>query len=129
MTYEEIVKKVTQASKKIEKGKIKEHAAIEIDVEGEGEGAFYVELSEEKVTVAPYEYYDRDCRIHAGADVIMDLITGKTDAVTALSEGKLAVEGDIEKAIVLANAFKSASEKKPAEKKATVKKTTVKKRV
>lgn len=42
MTYEELVKKVKKVVEKIDKGAVKEHAAIEIDIEGEGEGAFYV---------------------------------------------------------------------------------------
>lgn len=53
MTYEELVKKVKKVVEKIDKGAIKEHAAIEIDIEGEGEGAFYVELDKDKVAVEP----------------------------------------------------------------------------
>ncbi len=63
MTYEEVVKKVKKAVEKIDKGAIKEHSAIEIDIEGDGEGAFYVELDKDKVAVEAYEYYDNDCKI------------------------------------------------------------------
>ena len=69
MTYEEIVKKIKQVAGKIDKGAIKEHVAIEVDIEGEGEGAFYVELNKDKVTVEPYEYYDSDCKIRVEAQV------------------------------------------------------------
>ena len=48
MTYEEVVKKVKNAVEKIDKGAIKEHSTIEIDIEGEGEGAFYVELDKDR---------------------------------------------------------------------------------
>ena len=47
MTYEELVKKVKKVVEKIDKGAVKEHTAIEIDIEGEGEGAFYVELDKD----------------------------------------------------------------------------------
>ena len=133
MTYEEIVKKASTAAKKLDKDAIKEHAAIQIDIEGEGEGAFYVELDNGKVDVEPYEYYDNDCKIKAAADVIIDLLSGKVDAGAALSEGKLSVEGNVEKALVLANAIKSAQEKKaapakkPAAKKPAAKKPAAKK--
>ena len=71
MIYEEIVKKAVQAAKKVNKDAIEEHLAVEFDIEGEGEGAFYVELDKGKIDVQPYEYYDCDCRIRGGADVIM----------------------------------------------------------
>ena len=38
MTYEELVKKVKKVVEMIDKGAVKEHAAIEIDIEGEDEG-------------------------------------------------------------------------------------------
>ena len=136
MTYEELVKKVKKVVEKIDTGAVKEHAAIEIDIEGEGEGAFYVELDKDKVAVEPYEYYDNDCRIRTGAETLIDLVTGKLDAVKALEDGKISVDGDIEKALVLSDVLKatvvnkkSSEAKKPAtaSKSATSKKTTNKK--
>ena len=135
MTYEELVKKVKKVVEKIDKGAVKEHAAIEIDIEGEGEGAFYVELDKDKVAVEPYEYYDNDCRIHTGAETLIDLVTGKIDAVKALEDGKISVDGDIEKALVLSDVLKATVNKKSSEakkpatasKSATSKKATNKK--
>ena len=146
MTYEELVKKVKNVVEKIDKGAVKEHAAIEIDIEGEGEGAFYVELDKNKVAVEPYEYYDNDCRIRTGAETIIELVTGKIDVVKALEDGKISVDGDIEKALVLSGALKAVADKKstearkniaaskpttskkPVEKKTEVKKATGKKK-
>ena len=56
MIYEEIVKKAIQAAKKVDTDAIEEHIAVEFDIEGEGEGAFYIELDKGKITVQPYEY-------------------------------------------------------------------------
>ena len=135
MTYEEVVKKAKQAVKKIDTAAIKEHSAIEIDIEGEGEGAFYVEFDNGKAVVEPYEYYDNDCRIRTDAATLADLLAGKLDAVAALSEGKLVVEGDMEKAVSLATALKTtpvkksaAPAKKPAAKKPATKKPATKKK-
>lgn len=129
MTYEELVKKVKKVVEKIDTGAVKEHAAIEIDIEGEGEGAFYVELDKDKVAVEPYEYYDNDCRIRTGAETLIDLVTGKLDAVKALKDGKISVDGDIEKAQVLSDVLKATVNKKSSEikKPATSKKATNKK--
>ena len=112
-----------------------EKPSFEIDIEGEGEGAFYVELDKDKVAVEPYEYYDNDCKIRTGAETLIDLVTGKIDAVKALEDGKISVDGDIEKALVLSNVLKTATNKKASEikkpvadKKAEVSKKTVTKR-
>ena len=134
MIYEDIVKKAVQAAKKVNKGAIEEHLAVEFDIEGEGEGAFYVELDKDKIAVQPYEYYDCDCRIRGGADVIMDLIAGKLDATVAYLQGKFRVEGDFDKAIRFAKAVsntvapKAAPKKKVTRKPSTKTKTATKKK-
>ena len=112
-----------------------EKPSFEIDIEGEGEGAFYVELDKDKVAVEPYEYYDNDCRIRTGAETLIDLVTGKLDAEKALEDGKISVDGDIEKALVLSDVLKATVNKKSSEikkpatasKPATSKKATNKK--
>ena len=94
-----------------------------------------MELDKDKVAVEPYEYYDNDCRIRTGADMLIDLVTGKLDVVKALEDGKISVDGDIEKALVLSDVLKatvnkkSSDAKKPAtaSKSATSKKATNKK--
>ena len=128
MIYEDIVKKAVQAAKKVNKDAIEEHLAVEFDIEGEGEGAFYVELDKGKVDVQPYEYYDCDCRIRGGADVIMDLIAGKLDATVAYLQGKFRIEGDFDKAICFAKAVSNtiAPRKKVTRKTST--KTAAKKK-
>ena len=128
MIYEDIVKKAVQAAKKVNKDAIEEHLAVEFDIEGEGEGAFYVELDKGKVDVQPYEYYDCDCRIRGGADVIMDLIAGKLDATVAYLQGKFRIEGDFDKAICFAKAVSNtiAPRKKVTRKPST--KTAAKKK-
>lgn len=126
MTYEEIVKKAKQAAKNIDAKSIKEHIAIQINIEGEGEGAFYVEASEGKIAVEPYEYYENDCKIKADAETIIAVLSGKLKAEDAVSDGKLQVEGDGGKALTLINARKAPA-KKPVVKKAPAKKTATKK--
>ena len=133
MNYEELVKKAKQAAKKMDVSTIDEHIAVQIDIVGEGEGAFYVEVADGKVSVEPYEYYDNDCKVTASADVITALFAGKLNVDEALANGSVFVEGDGGKALAIVNALKSAPEKKPAAakkpaaKKPTAKKTTAKK--
>ncbi len=117
MTYQDIVKKVQAAYKGADASKIAEHVALQFNVEGEGEGAFYLEVSEGKVNVEPYEYFDRDLLVTASADTIIGLAEGTVDAVKAYQDGQIKAEGNLEKAIVLNNIVKKAAKK--AEPKAT----------
>ncbi len=131
MTYEEVVKKAKTAVKKIDTSAISEHFAIEIDIEGEGEGALYIELDHGKAVAEPYDYHDNDCRIRTDAGTFIELLKGKIDAATALSEGRIFFAGNWEKAVSLAHSLKPAVKPKKettAQKATTAKKTTAAKK-
>lgn len=99
MDYSEVIREVKKSLKDIDLSLIKEHIAVEVDVEGEGEGAFYIELGTEKVIVMPYEYYDRDIRIRGQAHAIIDILDGKLPLKD--SQGLVRWEGNLAKAAVL----------------------------
>ena len=101
MTYEEIVEKVRDTFKNADVSMIDEHLAYQFTIEGEGEGAFYVEVKDGKLYIEPYEYYDRDSLFKCKAEVLFKLIEGKLDPVKAFTLGKLKVEGDLGKALRL----------------------------
>ena len=101
MTYHELVEKVTEAYAKVDAKDVKEHIAVQYNVDGEGEGAFYIEISNGRIEVAPFEYYDRDACFICNAEVLFGLISGKVDPVKAFTVGKLKVEGDLTKALKL----------------------------
>ena len=94
MTYEELVSKVKEATKKRIVSKLLGHVAYQFNVEGDAEGAFYLEVSEGKINVEPYEYYDRDLIIVASADVIMQMVEGKLEPMEAYTNGLLKAYGD-----------------------------------
>ena len=77
MTYEKIVEKVKKALSKVDASGVKGHLAVQVDVYGEGEGAFYIEVKEGKVDVQPYEYFDHDLRIRCTAGEIISIVEGK----------------------------------------------------
>ena len=91
MTYEELVKQVQEAYKDADASKIKEHLAIQ----------FNLEVAEGKVTVQPYEYYDRDALVTTKAAVLEEIAAGKLDVVKAFLTGKIKVEGNVGKAALL----------------------------
>ena len=77
MTYEKIVEKVKKALAKVDASGVKGHLAVQVDVYGEGEGAFYIEVKDGKVDVQPYEYFDHDLRIRCTGDEIIAIAEGK----------------------------------------------------
>lgn len=123
MTYEEIVQTAKDILLKKDVSEFKGHLAVQVDVTGEGEGAFYVELKDGELFVEPYDYNDRDCKLIASADTLTKLVTGKLDAVLAFTTGKLKVEGSIDKALEFQKICKAKDKKtaQPAAKKAAAK--------
>ncbi len=101
MTYEEMVQKAREIYSDVDASGIQEHIAFQFNVTGEGEGAFYMEISEGKITVEPYEYYDKDVLITTPQDVLLAIATGEQDPVAAFLTGKISVEGDFDKALKL----------------------------
>lgn len=139
MTYEELVEKVNQAYENADATGIKEHVAVQFNVYGEGEGAFYVEVIDGKVAVAPYEYYDHDAIVIAPANTVVDMVEGKVSVADTYAlehvqvvgnVGKAALLGEIKKAaakVAQEKTTKAATEEKaakPAEEKPAEEKTT-----
>lgn len=129
MTYAELVKRVKKNIKVSDKTMAKKHFAVEFDIQGEGEGAFYVEFLDGKVDVEPYEYYDYDIRIRTDAHTALELTGGTLDFEKALLDGRLSAEGKVDRLTNLGMALKKESKKisKKAEPKKIAKKTELKK--
>ena len=120
MTYEELVEKVNKAYDNADATGINEHVAVQFNVYGEGEGAFYVEVFEGKVAVAPFEYYDHDAVVIAPANAVVDMVEGKVSVADTYALEQVQVVGNYGKAALL-------GEIKKAEVKKAVAKTTAKK--
>lgn len=112
MTYEEIVEKVSEAYSTADATSVQEHVAIQFNIEGEGEGAFYLEIMEGKIVVQPFEYFDRDATVFTTAAVLQEIADNKLDVVEAFTTGKLHIEGNLGKAALLQNVKFKEPEKK-----------------
>lgn len=99
MTYEEVFEKFKKQFEDTDVSKVKEHLAYQFNIIGEGEGAFYAEVKDGKLSIEPYEYFDRDALFICSADNLFKIIAGKLDPVAAFTLGKLKVEGSIDKAL------------------------------
>ncbi len=112
MTYEEIVEKTRELVAKHSFDGIKEHLAVEVDITGEGEGAFYIEIKDNAAYVEPYEYYDNDCKLIVSGDDFLKICGGSLDPVKAFTVGKIKIKGDIEKALEFSKIIESVKKKK-----------------
>lgn len=101
MIYEELVEEIRGIFEKADVSQVKEHIAYQFNIEGEAEGAFYVEVAEGTLKIEPYEYFDRDVLFTTSANTLLEIAKGKLDAVVAFTVGKLKVEGDFDKALLL----------------------------
>ena len=122
MSYEEIISFAKDNLKKTVSKNSTENTAVEFNVYGEGEGAFYIEIKDGKVSLEPYEYYDRDAKIIISGNELEKIINREKTAEERFREGTLTVEGNIDKAREILNVFKVPVQK-TAPKKSTAKKT------
>ena len=106
MTYEELIRKVKMAAANADASEVKEHVAMQFNVTGEAQGAFYLEIANGQVKVEPYEYYDRDVLVTSSAENIIKILNGKLDPVMAFTLHKITVEGDLGKALLLKQIIK-----------------------
>lgn len=126
MTYENLVKAAKKAANAVDAKVIKEHLAVEFDIEGKGEGAFYVEFTSKAVEVEPYEYYDHDFRVRTDADTALAILNGELTSAKAVEAGKAVVEGNEYKIGLLDEYLKAEIAVKKVSKKAPAKKATTK---
>lgn len=121
MTYEQIFEKSKKLIMKSDVSKIDGHLAVQVDITGEGEGAFYIELKDHELHVEPYEYYDNDCKFIMTGDNFLKMADGKLDPVAAFFDGRLRIEGSVDKALEFKNIVDSVKKQAKAEKKAAAK--------
>lgn len=128
MTYEELVKQAKETYGKADASKINEHVAIQFNITGEAEGAFYLEIADGKVNVEPYEYYDRDVIVTTDAETLIKMAEGKLGMEAAYLTGKIKADGNLTKGLLLKELVAKKAAKKPAAKKAPAEKKPVAKK-
>ena len=125
MNYQEVFEKLKNEIGLGNIKGVKEHVAFQINILGEGEGAFYIEACEGELHVEPYDYKDNDLRVEAEASVLSEIFTGKLMLNAAVESGKVILFGNEEKANVLQEIV--TKEVKKEEKKAVAAKEEPKK--
>ncbi len=112
MTYEELVLEVQNNTKGYDAKKITDHLAIQVNIEGEAEGAFYIEMLRGNIVVEPYEYYDRDVLLICQAAQILEILKGDLDPMEALKDGQVRAEGNVGRLGLFAEIIRKTPRKK-----------------
>ena len=115
MTYQELVSKLKDTYQEKDASKISEHLAIQFNIQGEAEGALYLEIANGQLHVEPYEYYDRDILVTTSAADLLALAQGSLDILEAYQSGKISAEGNLAKALLLNEIVTGSSEARSAE--------------
>ena len=133
MTFNDVVNKVKKEFGSADVSNYEDNLAIQVNVTGDGEGAFYTKIENGNLEIEGYDYNDNNAVITGSADDIIKVFSGKLDISKAVEAGKLSIEGDYEKALSIQPQIDN-NKKKPAKKtasksttaKAATKKTTAK---
>lgn len=80
--------------------------AVQINLKDMNPGTFYIEVKDHRVSIEPYEYYDRNCALTLSYNSFMRLMSGDLDPVAAFTVGKLKVDGDVGKALEFSELIK-----------------------
>lgn len=107
MTFDLIFKKIQKTIMTADISTVKDFLAIQINLTGLGGGTFYVEVKNGVLSVEPYEYYDRNAVLTISVGDFKKLADGKLDAGEAYGDGRLKIDGSIEKALELNELLKT----------------------
>lgn len=97
MTFENLLKKAREAAAKTDVSDV-DFLAVQINITPPDGGVFYVEVKDHRVSVEPYEYYDRNCAITISSANFLKFLDGGMDAAKAYDQGIIKVDGDLGKA-------------------------------
>ena len=126
MTYEKIFADVKKILMKADVSKLERDFAIQCNIQGEGEGSFYIAFKEGIFSIEPYDYNDNDAQLYASGETFLKLFSKEIDGGQAHAEGLLGFDGDVGAVLALGGleAKKTAVPKKAA----PVKKPTAEKK-
>ncbi len=102
MTVDQLIGKIYNKLSKSDIAGTQGRVAVQFDLTGRVAGVFYVEILDGVLSVMPYEYIDRDARVSGTLTNIDQLFSGKLVPQVALAEGKIQIEGSVDKVMMLA---------------------------
>ena len=80
--------------------------AVQFNLTGKVTGVFYIEILDGVPSVMPYEYIDHDAIVSGSLTNIEKIFSGKLIPQVAVAEGKIKIEGNFDKVMLLAELMK-----------------------
>jgi putative sterol carrier protein len=123
LTYEKIFDDVKKSLMKADTSVLDRDFAIQCNIQGEGEGCFYIENRGGVFSVEPYDYKDCDAELNLSGDNFMKMFSKKVSGMDLHEQGLLTFSGDVGVILMLgglqpkeaaANTKKKAPAKKDA---------------
>lgn len=137
MTFIEQFNAIKKKAVKLDTTNLPNDLAMQVNLTDEDcGGTFYIANIDGIFAVEPYDYRDHTVMLTLSAKDLLNVLAGKLDAVKAVTEGKIQLEGNADHALALVSiaakkpakkAAKKPAAKKPAAKKAAAKKPAAKK--
>ncbi len=106
MTVEQLIAKVYRRLKDRDLSGTQGKLAIQVNLTGKITGVFYIEVRDGVLSVMPYEYIDHDAVISLTMTNLDRILSGKLTPQVAFAEGKLKIEGNVDKVMLLAELLK-----------------------
>ena len=97
-----IYNKLSKANLAGAEGKV----AVQFNLTGKVTGVFYIEILDGVPSVMPYEYIDHDAIVSGSLTNIDKIFSGKLIPQVAVAEGKIKIEGNFDKVMLLAELMK-----------------------
>ena len=108
MTVDQLIGKIYNKLSKADIAGTQGKVAVQFNLTGKVTGVFYIEILNGVLSVMPYEYIDRDACVSGTLTNLEKILSGKMVPQDALAEGKIKVEGNVDKVMVLAELLKQA---------------------
>ena len=106
MTVDQLIGKIYNKLSKADIAGTQGKVAVQFNLTGKVTGVFYIEILNGVLSVMPYEYIDRDALVSCTLTNMEKILNGKMVPQVAMAEGKIKVEGNVDKVMVLAELLK-----------------------
>ena len=103
MEFKELFTKAKETFSKADVSSVTGKLAYQYDITGEKGGSFYIEIKDGIMNIEPFEYDDRDVKFTISPENFIKQLEGKLNSSIAYTTGKLKIEGDLGKALMLKN--------------------------
>ena len=101
MTVDQLIGKIYNKLSKADIAGTQGKVAVQFNLTGKVTGVFYIEILNGVLSVMPYVYIDRDASVSGTLTNLEKILNGKLIPQVAIAEGKIKVEGNVDKVMLL----------------------------